>query len=65
MKIPCLDGTNYRTWKLRMRVYLNSLGLDVWSAILIEYESPVLSPLATASSGVIRIPKPLDEYTAD
>jgi hypothetical protein len=39
-KSPYFDGTNYAFWSIRMRVYLQSLGYDVWESIENGYETP-------------------------
>lgn len=36
-KIPVLDGTNYVFWKVSMEAYHMSLGVDVWSFVLVDY----------------------------
>lgn len=36
-KIPVLDGTNYVFWKVSMEAYRMSLGVDVWSFLLVDY----------------------------
>ena len=39
-KVPEFDGKNYSIWKIRMRVYLQSLGNEVWAQVLTRYETP-------------------------
>lgn len=39
-KIPVFDGTNYAFWKVRMESYLMSIGVDVWSYVLVDYDVP-------------------------
>jgi hypothetical protein len=34
------DGTNFAFWKIRMRTYLMSLGVDVWDVVEIRYVKP-------------------------
>ena len=36
-KVPPFDGTNFTFWKVRMRTYLMSLGVDVWDVVDIGY----------------------------
>lgn len=36
-KISVLDGTNYVFWKVSMEAYCMSLGVDVWSFVLVDY----------------------------
>jgi len=43
-KIPNFDGTNYAFWKVRMEAYLMSLGVDVWSSVLVDYVVPDVPP---------------------
>ena len=33
--VPFLNGSNYTTWKVRMKIYLQALDLDVW--VFLEY----------------------------
>jgi hypothetical protein len=39
-KSPYFDGTYYAFWKIRMRVYLQSLGYDFWESVKNGYETP-------------------------
>ena len=32
-KVPLFDGTNFSFWKVRMRTYIMSLGVDVWDVV--------------------------------
>ena len=32
------DDSNYTFWKIRMEFYLQSLGMDVWKSMEVEYE---------------------------
>jgi len=43
-KIPVFDGTSYVFWKVRMEYYLMSLGVNVWSSILVDYDVPDVPP---------------------
>ena len=38
---PLFDGTNYAYWKVRMRVFLQSLDEKVWQAIEIGWTKPI------------------------
>lgn len=42
IKIPVFDGTNYSFWNVRMEAYLMSLGVYVWSSVLVFYVVPVV-----------------------
>ena len=37
---PLFDGTNYAYWKVRMRVFLQSLDEKVWQAVEIGWTKP-------------------------
>jgi hypothetical protein len=39
-KYPYFDGIDYAFWKIRMKVYLQSLGYDVWESVKNGYETP-------------------------
>ena len=39
-KAPILNEENYEQWSIRMRVYLQSLGCGVWSAVISDYIPP-------------------------
>jgi hypothetical protein len=41
-KPPLFDGTNFSFWKIRMRTYLMSLGVDVWDVVETGYTNPVV-----------------------
>jgi hypothetical protein len=41
-KAPLFDGTNFAFWKVRMRTYLMSLGVDVWDVVETGYVKPVV-----------------------
>ena len=43
-KSPFFTGTNYAFWKIRMRAYIMSLGMEVWAAVELGY-----APKATDS----------------
>ena len=44
--IPSLfDGTNYAYWKVRMRVFLQSLDVKVWQAVEIGWTKPKEVPV--------------------
>ena len=38
---PLFDGTNYAYWKVRMRVFLQSLDEKVWQAVEIGWTKPM------------------------
>ena len=37
---PLFDGTNYAFWKVRMKVFLQTLGEQVWQAIEVGWIKP-------------------------
>ena len=41
-KVPLFDGTNFSFWKVRMRTYIISLGVDVWDVVDTGYVKPVV-----------------------
>ena len=46
---PIFDGLNYAFWNVRMRVYLQSQGVDVWKAIVNRYKVPPTPPIDHAT----------------
>ena len=45
---PRLDCLNYTFWRIRMEVYLQSLGVDVWKSIENGYDVPKTTPIEAA-----------------
>ena len=41
-KAPLFDGTNFYFWKVIMRTYLMSIGVDVWEVVETEYMKPIV-----------------------
>ena len=41
---PLFDSTNYAYWKVRMRVFLQSLNEKVWQAMEISWVKPEEAP---------------------
>ena len=41
---PLFDGLNYAFWNVRMRVYLQAQGVDVWKMIVNTYDIPTNPP---------------------
>ena len=41
---PLFDGTNYAYWKVRTRVFLQSLDKKVWQAVEIDWTKPRKAP---------------------
>ena len=42
---PLFDGTNYAYWKVRMKLFLQALGEQVWQAIKVGYIKPKDAPV--------------------
>ena len=42
---PLFDGTNYAYWKVRMKVFLQSLDEKVWQAVEIGWTKPKEAPV--------------------
>ena len=42
---PLFDGTNYAYWKVRMKVFLQTLGEKVWQAIEVGWIKPKEVPV--------------------
>ena len=38
--LPLFDGTNYKYWKVWMRVYIKSLDIKVWRSVLSRWSPP-------------------------
>ena len=38
-KTPFFTGENYAFWKIRMRTYIMSLGVEVWAVVEFGYDS--------------------------
>ena len=41
---PLFNGLNYAFWNVRMRVYLQAQGVDIWKAIVNRYNVPATPP---------------------
>ena len=41
---PLFDGTNYAYWKVRMRIFLQSLDEKVWQVVKIGWTKPTEVP---------------------
>ena len=37
---PLFDGSNYNYWKCRMKIYLQSIGFDLWNIVESDYNKP-------------------------
>ena len=43
--LPLFDGHNYAFWSIRMKLFLQSQGVDVWQACLNTYNVPATIPI--------------------
>jgi hypothetical protein len=41
---PFFNGTNFAFWKIRMKTYLMSLGMEVWQIVIDGYKTPTTLP---------------------
>ena len=57
---PVLDGTNYASWKQRMKIYLTSIDERFWQCVLTWY----IPPIKIDENGV-ESPKGVREWTND
>ena len=44
---PLFDGLNYALWSVRMRVYLQAQGVDVWKIVANRCDVPTNPPIDT------------------
>ena len=44
-RAPRFDGSNYTFWRIRMEVYLQSLGVDIWQSVENGYNAPKTAPV--------------------
>ena len=51
--IPLFDGTNYAYWKVRMKVFLQALGEQVWQAIEVGWIKPKEAPVDQDEATII------------
>ena len=42
---PLFNGTNYVYWKVRMKVFLQALGEQVWQAVEVDWIEPKEVPV--------------------
>ena len=43
-KVPLFNGEDYAFWRIRMRIHLMSIGLDVWLSVEKGYKYPKSPP---------------------
>jgi len=44
IKPPLFNGSNLLFWKIRMKSYLQSMGVDVWAIVEQGYQYPAIIP---------------------
>jgi hypothetical protein len=44
LKVPLFDGEDYVFWSIRMKIYLMSIGLEVWTLVEKGYDVPKVTP---------------------
>ena len=44
MKVPTFDGEDFVFWKIGMKNYLISIGLEVWALVEEGYDVPKVTP---------------------
>ena len=43
--LPLFDGHNYAFWSIRMKLFLQTQGVDVWKVVLNEYSALTTIPI--------------------
>jgi hypothetical protein len=43
-RLPMFNGTNFSFWKIEMKTYLVSLGMEVWNIVVDGYKIPTSLP---------------------
>ena len=49
---PLFDGLNYAFWIVRMRVFLQAQGIDVWQVVVNGYNVPASLPISNAGRNI-------------
>ena len=50
MKVPTFDGEDFVFWKIRMKRYLMSIGMEVWALVEEGYDVPKVTPIESEES---------------
>jgi hypothetical protein len=45
LKVPLFDGEDYVLWSVRMKIYLISIELEVWTLVEKLYDVPNVTPM--------------------
>ena len=45
IRVPIFDGEDFVFWKIRMKIYLMSIGLEVWALVEEGYDVPKITPI--------------------
>ena len=53
--LPLFNGHKYAFWSIRMKLFLQTQGVDVWQAVLNEYTVPAIIPIDAASKKLYEI----------
>jgi hypothetical protein len=61
--LPLFDGHNYAFWSIRMKLFLQTQGVDIWQDVLNECKVPTTIPIdATGKDSMRVIPKLCMQY---
>ena len=47
IRVPIFDGEDFVFWKIRMKHYLMSIGMEVWALVEEGYDVPKFIPTET------------------
>ena len=45
LRVPLFDSEYYAFWRIRMKIYLMSIGLEVWIVVEKGYDVPKVTPI--------------------
>lgn len=62
-RVPQFDGTHYFDWRVKMKAYLQALGMDVYFATQTGWSSPIKK--GGTAENPIEVYKPFGEWTED
>jgi ABC-type uncharacterized transport system fused permease/ATPase subunit len=48
-RTPLFDGLNYAFWNVRMKVYLQAQGVEVWRVVITKHNIPIDPPIDHAT----------------
>lgn len=64
-KEPQFDGTNFTFWKVRIEIYLMSLGVEVWKCLIDGYKIPSLPTNLDKNKAYVENSKALNSIASD